>query len=571
MAPLLKTYGFGATFYVTQFGKPQLDPTMYLSWEQIRQLETQDFEVGNHSYGHGYFGAQSLDECTRQLRGIEELCAKNQVTKPTTFCWPVYSVNKKFFPYLTRAGYVFARGGHEHPYTPGIDSPLDVPSFTIHDNSLKNKDSFAKAAQQATQGRIVVFTFHGVPDLEHPSVGVEPARFEELLQYLKENHFTVIALRDMAKYVDARKAAQFLPFPDRLPWGGVTAVGNTLYLSVSKLPRDRQVTLPNVTTPIARAYFIEDSQKRSLTVLKADTGIQTILVPNSPFATRDSYPTVIVAQLHGVPRATILEFGFPGAPAALLVGNEIRASVPLAADLTQLAPLYRTGSPQVTGKPASGAVQDFSKPQSYTITAPDRSTRTYHVVVTPTRGAVALSNPSFEVLEDATAESPQASGWIFWKRETNGELGVKDILESPSAPPSPDGTRQVVYLRGAGNSIAQSLVFDAGNYTIAFDAVKRQGYEKTAAALSVTLDGVAVFTLKPMQITEAWSRYRSAEFTVTSGKHTLAFVLGEGGGMDIIDNVVLSYVPKVYNVYHENAFSALYTPHDTCTPSPCGG
>jgi hypothetical protein len=52
------------------------------------------------------------------------------------------------------------------------------------------------------------FTFHGVTDLEHPGVGLNPACFEECMQYLKDNQYTVIAMRDMAKYVDVAKAAK---------------------------------------------------------------------------------------------------------------------------------------------------------------------------------------------------------------------------------------------------------------------------------------------------------------------------------------------------------------------------
>ena len=50
-------------------------------------------------------------------------------------------------------------------------------------------ETFVKQAQQACHGRVVVFTFHGVPDMEHPSVGLEPATFKVMMQYLKDNHY----------------------------------------------------------------------------------------------------------------------------------------------------------------------------------------------------------------------------------------------------------------------------------------------------------------------------------------------------------------------------------------------
>ena len=65
--------------------------------------------------------------------------------------------------------------------------------------------------RQATGGKIVVITFHGVPDMEHPAVGLEPATFKEMMQYLKDNHYKAIALRNLAEYIDPAKAAKLPP------------------------------------------------------------------------------------------------------------------------------------------------------------------------------------------------------------------------------------------------------------------------------------------------------------------------------------------------------------------------
>ena len=64
--------------------------------------------------------------------------------------------------------------------------------------------------QQASPGRIVVLTIHGVPDLVHPWVNTPPELFERYMRYLKGNGYTVIAMRDLARYVDAAKARAVL-------------------------------------------------------------------------------------------------------------------------------------------------------------------------------------------------------------------------------------------------------------------------------------------------------------------------------------------------------------------------
>jgi peptidoglycan-N-acetylglucosamine deacetylase len=324
VAPLLKKYGFGATFYITEFGGgPFADKTMYMTWEQIKGLHEMGFEVGNHTLGHGGLSGSSPENCLAAAEGIEARCLANGIPKPTTFCWPMYNVSKWGYKALSEAGYIFSRGGHERTYRPAMDAPLDVPSFTIHDASLQNPESFADAAKQATAGRFVVYTFHGVPDVEHPTVGVEPAKFEALIKYLKDNRYTVISVRDMARYVDVEKAAKFLPFPMTQPWGGMLRDGNRVYVTVSNIPADRKVTLSSMTTKIGTAYFLEDEKKTALVVETSDAGIQTIMIPESPLAGRPDYPTVIVADLQGGPVATIIDFQFPGAGEGVIVGNEI--------------------------------------------------------------------------------------------------------------------------------------------------------------------------------------------------------------------------------------------------------
>jgi hypothetical protein len=66
-------------------------------------------------------------------------------------------------------------------------------------------NNLKRAVNQATGGRIAILKFHGVPDVEHPWVPTPPERFEEYMGYLHDQRFTVIALRDLAKYVDWRQ------------------------------------------------------------------------------------------------------------------------------------------------------------------------------------------------------------------------------------------------------------------------------------------------------------------------------------------------------------------------------
>ena len=63
-----------------------------------------------------------------------------------------------------------------------------------------------EALQQAKNGKIVVLTIHGVPDKAHPWVTTPPELFQQYLQYLHDNRYKVIALKDLLYYINAERA-----------------------------------------------------------------------------------------------------------------------------------------------------------------------------------------------------------------------------------------------------------------------------------------------------------------------------------------------------------------------------
>ena len=69
-------------------------------------------------------------------------------------------------------------------------------------------ENLKRATSQAKNGRIAILQFHGAPDVEHPWVHTPRERFEEYMKYLHDEGFRVIAVRDLAKYVDWRTEAR---------------------------------------------------------------------------------------------------------------------------------------------------------------------------------------------------------------------------------------------------------------------------------------------------------------------------------------------------------------------------
>jgi peptidoglycan/xylan/chitin deacetylase (PgdA/CDA1 family) len=219
--PLLKKYGFGATFFITEGFDFRTNKRDYLTWEEIAQLHRDGFEVGNHTLDHKAVTADTLHELAEQVRALNVRCQEHQIPVPVSFGYPGNGIHPKALPLLRDLGVKFARrgGAPEYPYKegrgcayePGLDHPLLIPSAGDARPAWTLQD-FQRAVQQAKHGRIAVLQFHGVPDTAHNWVTTSQAQFESYLRYLAEHGYQVIALRDLAKYVD----------PDLVPenaWG----------------------------------------------------------------------------------------------------------------------------------------------------------------------------------------------------------------------------------------------------------------------------------------------------------------------------------------------------------------
>ncbi|MBL7134651.1 MAG: polysaccharide deacetylase family protein, partial [Phycisphaerae bacterium] len=52
VAPLLKRYGFGGTFFITEGVGFTKDKKAFLTWDEVRKLHRMGFEIGNHTRSH---------------------------------------------------------------------------------------------------------------------------------------------------------------------------------------------------------------------------------------------------------------------------------------------------------------------------------------------------------------------------------------------------------------------------------------------------------------------------------------------------------------------------------------
>ena len=213
VAPILKEHGFGATFYITSgwVGKPGR-----LNWKQIKELHNQGFDIGNHSSSHPNMLHISENDIREQIISFDDVCAKHGIPKATSFAYPGGHHDRRMVKALAAQGYLTARravspeyplhesGGPGPNYEPSEDDPFLIPGAYVRGNLSSSDQEFEEVLSRARKGSICVLIYHGVPDVHsHCSTSVE--LFTKDMNYLKNNGFTVISVRDLSSYIDLTK------------------------------------------------------------------------------------------------------------------------------------------------------------------------------------------------------------------------------------------------------------------------------------------------------------------------------------------------------------------------------
>lgn len=211
VAPLLERLGFKATFFISHCWMD--DKVNFLTWDDVADLNRRGFEIGNHTWTHDAFDtAEKGAKLGEELQKVEDALAQAGVPKPVSFAWPGDNFGPEGIEQLEKHGYKLARRGMqpEVPYGevkvgPALDvaknHPLLIPSTgdAYPDWTLEH---FKKVVASGGHGKIVVLQFHGVPDPTHPWVNTPPEMFRQYMNYLKQNGYRAIAMRDLIPYFD---------------------------------------------------------------------------------------------------------------------------------------------------------------------------------------------------------------------------------------------------------------------------------------------------------------------------------------------------------------------------------
>lgn len=123
--PLLKKYGFTATFFVftNAIGRPG-----YLTWDQLREMRAAGMAVASHSVFHPYLMKADDETLRREVTDSKATLEKGLGATVTTFAYPFGLYDERVTRAVRDAGYVMARGLRHSAVARG-DGLFDLPGW----------------------------------------------------------------------------------------------------------------------------------------------------------------------------------------------------------------------------------------------------------------------------------------------------------------------------------------------------------------------------------------------------------------------------------------------------------
>jgi peptidoglycan/xylan/chitin deacetylase (PgdA/CDA1 family) len=107
--PLLRQYGFAATLFVNSGLVGSAD---FMSWTELRQLQREGIEIGNHSHSHAHFvdfsPAQQVVRFREDLKQSQQLFVEKLGEAPKLYSYPYGEYSLSMLPVLKEEGLIGA-------------------------------------------------------------------------------------------------------------------------------------------------------------------------------------------------------------------------------------------------------------------------------------------------------------------------------------------------------------------------------------------------------------------------------------------------------------------------------
>ena len=109
--PLLKQYGFNATFFISGMFIEDDARRGFVKWDQLRVWQKEGFELGNHFNWHLVASEDSEETVSEHIGWMEHKFAQLGLPKPVSLSYPGFNRNARTMEIARQMGYRYARGG----------------------------------------------------------------------------------------------------------------------------------------------------------------------------------------------------------------------------------------------------------------------------------------------------------------------------------------------------------------------------------------------------------------------------------------------------------------------------
>jgi peptidoglycan/xylan/chitin deacetylase (PgdA/CDA1 family) len=126
--PILKKHGWTATVYVIT-GKIG---DQYLTWDQVRQLHADGFEIGAHTVNHHDLSKLSESDQRHEIADSKKKIEDEIGAQVTTFAYPSGKYNETSVRLVKEAGYLTAVTTHPGAVVPNSFDPFTLQRFRMN-------------------------------------------------------------------------------------------------------------------------------------------------------------------------------------------------------------------------------------------------------------------------------------------------------------------------------------------------------------------------------------------------------------------------------------------------------
>jgi peptidoglycan/xylan/chitin deacetylase (PgdA/CDA1 family) len=209
--PLLKEYGFPATFYVC----PELIKYKItnlkcpiVSWEQAQEIAAAGFDLGNHFMRHFPMPRLSGAEVKQMVVSAEFEFKKYGLPHPVSICYPGFHFNEIVKKAVKETGYKLARAGLLIPEEDYLKGGSGVDYHHHKDDCLEVKckgvfgenyrfNEFVRDVETIPDAEDVygIFVFHDLVGSKYIHIDFDD--FQRCMDYIKQNEIQVLSMREI--------------------------------------------------------------------------------------------------------------------------------------------------------------------------------------------------------------------------------------------------------------------------------------------------------------------------------------------------------------------------------------